>query len=52
VTKWEYHICRFGALAPWDTIQIELSSLGREGWELIAIQDGRNYIFKRPAIQP
>jgi hypothetical protein len=46
---WEYRLWSPGVRAALnDTkLQAQLTELGREGWELVAV-DGSQYVFKRP----
>jgi hypothetical protein len=48
-TTWEYRLWSPGMRAALsdDRLQTQLSELGAEGWELVAIE-GQQYFFKRP----
>ena len=43
--KWEYKILWL----KFDTnTEAELNHLGEQGWELVTVDEGNNYFFKRP----
>jgi hypothetical protein len=51
-TEWEYHVLVFKQPYTWGGVQRELSELGEEGWELVAVHNHEDiqagYVFKRP----
>lgn len=47
--KWEYKIIS-SSLTSIDKMQDKCNQLGNEGWELVAINPGGGYVFKRPII--
>lgn len=46
---WEY---RFLARNRFGTIQAEIESLGKEGWELVAVTEEEGFVFKRRLARP
>lgn len=48
--KWEYNLLQIGTGHPVDDLEAKMNIWGREGWELVAIQDTGGaplWIFKR-----
>lgn len=52
MTRWEYHVLFLAAAREIGQVEDALNQLGRDGWELVTVDDaGENakvFFFKRP----